>query len=343
MDLTCGTGVVTGALGLDAAGTTALLALAGRAPSLHNRQPWRFGLHPDRIELRADRTRRLPAADPTDRELRMGCGAALFTLRLGLTGSGVRPLVSRLPDPEDPDLLAVVRHGGTVRATPEQQRLLEAVPHRRTHRRPFHDAPVSRPARFALRRAAIDEGAWLQLVTDAGQLGALGRLAREAHGRQLADPAFRAEAAAWTGLGPGHDEGVPASAAGPVPPPDGDRAWRDGDDSGDGDGDGRPRPAPAAFEPDRLIAVLSVHADGPREELRAGEALQRVLLTAAAEGMSASFLSQLVEVPGVREQAGRLLGGGSGPPQAVLRLGHGAPVPATPRRAPGRSVQPADP
>ncbi|MEJ8279058.1 Acg family FMN-binding oxidoreductase [Pseudonocardia spirodelae] len=332
MEALCRTGTVTGALGLDAGRTAEVLATATRAPSLHNSQPWRFRLHPDRIELLADRERRPAVADPTGREMRIGCGAALFTLRLALAGQGIRPIVTRFPDRHRHDLVAVVRHGGTVHPGPDQRRLLEAVPRRRTNRRPFRDTEVTAPVRSALRRAAFEEDAWLHLVTDDDERRALGRLAREAHRLQLADPAFAAELAAWTGHDGKRDDGVPASAGGPCPPPNQPWVVRDFG------GDSRPRPAPAAFENDPLIAVLTVHSDGPREELRAGEALQRVLLTATTEGLSASFLSQLVEVPDVRERTRRLIAG-SRPPQVVLRLGHGVPVPPTPRRAPADVVE----
>ena len=39
------------------------------APSSHNTQPWRLALSDNRIELYADRARRLPVIDPEDREL----------------------------------------------------------------------------------------------------------------------------------------------------------------------------------------------------------------------------------------------------------------------------------
>jgi hypothetical protein len=59
--------------------------------------------------------------------------------------------------------------------------------------------------------------------------------------------------------------------------------------------------------------------------------MQRVLLTATAEGLTASFLSQLIEVDRAREELRRLIGGPRGP-QVVLRIGRGWPVSATPRR-----------
>ena len=311
-------------LGLDDDQVRAVLALAGRAPSLHNTQPWRFRLYPDAIELHGDPTRQLPVADPTGRELRIACGAALFTLRLALLGLGIRPLVSVQPDRARPDLLATVRHGGTKPLTPELRLLRDAVPRRQTNRRPFTDVTVPTPVRHALRRAAMEEGAWLHLVTDPAQRLTLGRLARDAHTRQVHDPAFSAELAAWTGHDGDRDDGVPASAGGPLPSPN--QTWVTRDFTGESaTGKG------AVFETDPLIGVLSVHSDGPREEIRAGQALQRVLLTATVHGVAVSFLSQLVEEPETRERARRQISG-TRPPLVVLRMGHGLPAGRAPAR-----------
>ena len=73
--------------------------------------------------------------------------------------------------------------------------------------------------------------------------------------------------------------------------------------------------------------------------MQVGQALQRVLLTATAAGLATSFLSQVVEVPQTREELRRLIGG-TRPPQAVLRIGHGWPVAATPRREAGDLLMP---
>ena len=45
-----------------------LIASAGRAPSLHNSQPWRFRLDGDVLELRADPQRAMRVSDPEARE-----------------------------------------------------------------------------------------------------------------------------------------------------------------------------------------------------------------------------------------------------------------------------------
>ena len=317
---------IPSSLGLNPDQVQDVLATAGRAPSLHNSQPW--GFHPTRhaIELHADPRRALPVADPDGRELRMAGGAALFTLRLALHAHGIRPTVTLFPDRDRPDVLATVRHGGSRPPTPEQDRLLRAVTAWRTNRHPFTDEPVALPEQHALRRAALDEGSWLHIVDDPDQRATLRTIVGHAHRTQMDDPAFLAELAAWTTTEPARQDGVPAAAGGALPEPQDRWVLRDFTD-----GTGLGRVQGKDFERDPLIAVLTSHLTGRTAEVQAGQALQRVLLTATASGLATSFLSQVVEVAASREELRRLIGG-TRPPQAVLRIGHGWPVVATPRR-----------
>lgn len=308
------------ALGLEPDQVEDVLTTASRAPSLHNSQPWRFRLDLGVIELQLAPDTRLPVIDPDGREQRIACGAALFNLRLALAGLGVRPIVTVLPDRARPELIAEIRHGGRKRPTPDQLGLLRAVPRRRTNRRPFSDEPVSPGELQLLRRAALEEGAWLHVVDEPRQRRDVRELAARAHRAQMADPAFREELHRWTGVGPDRLDGVPATAGGPLPP----AGWLMRDFAGNGASLHR------AFEDEPLIAVLSSHLSGQAAEIGVGQALERVLLAATAEGLAVSFLSQVVEVPGTREQLRRLVRGMQ-PPQAVLRIGRGWPVPATPR------------
>jgi hypothetical protein len=319
---------VPAALGLSPDQVASLLTAASRAPSLHNSQPWRFHVRPQVIELWADPERRLPAADPTGREQRLACGAALFNLRLALHGLGIRPLVTLHADGERPELLASVRFGGRRPPTPVQRQLLAAVPRRRTNRLPFTDDPVTSGERAVLHKAAMEEGAWLHLVDDQQERSVVACLAAEAHALQRADPAYQAEVARWTAVTPGRDDGIPARTG----------EWRPGaherwvmrDYTG---GQGRSNTsAGIPFEREPAIAVLTSYALGPYGDVIAGQAMQRVLLTATVEGLTTSFLSQLIEVERAREQLRRLIGGPRGP-QVVLRIGRGWPVPATPRRS----------
>jgi hypothetical protein len=231
-----------------------------------------------------------------------------------------------LPDRDRPGLLAEVRHGGTAPVTPEIARLLAAVPQRRTNRHPFSEVPVAPPQQQELCGAAAAEGGMLHLVHDPLARRELSDLARRAHRTQMADPAFRAELAAWTGTPADRPDGVPVSAGGPLPAEQDQLVLRDFTA-----GAGRGRVPGKDFEDEPLVAVLTATFTGPAGEVQAGEALQRVLLTATADGLAMSFLSQLVEVPDVRDDVQRLIAT-LRPPQVVLRVGYGWPTTRTPRR-----------
>ena len=59
-----------------------------RAPSAHNAQPWLLDYATDRIELRFDSARELPAGDPTRRDLFLSLGALVEAVLIAATGAG---------------------------------------------------------------------------------------------------------------------------------------------------------------------------------------------------------------------------------------------------------------
>ncbi|MFJ8962534.1 Acg family FMN-binding oxidoreductase [Lentzea sp. NPDC102401] len=314
---------VPAALGLAPEEVHRVLEAASLAPSVHNAQPWLFRVLPDRIELHPDSRRRLPATDPDDRELRLSCGAALFNLRLALQGAGVRPLVSMVPGQGAPGALAIVRRGGTAEPDDEQRALLKAVPRRRTNRKPFHEAPVDPRQRHELVRAAELEHSWLHVIASPKDRAQLKKFVQQAHEIQLRDENVQAELASFTGHRPHATDGIPTDSAGVRPELQDEWVFRNFQ--------GPERKPGKDYESDPLVVVLCSFYDGPLGELQAGQAMQRVLLAATARGLSASFLSQPVEVRSVREQLRSSLGDML-VPQTVLRLGYSTPVPPTPRR-----------
>ena len=134
---------------------------------------------------------------------------------------------------------------------------------------------------------------------------------------------YRAELAAWTRLDDVSGDGVPVVAGGPSPEPHDLLAQRDFG--------GRPRAPGRDFEAEPLVAVLGTVGDTPIDQLVAGQALQRVLLTGTDAGLATSLLSQPIEVPSARERLRTALGR-SGSPQMVIRIGYGEPASGTPRR-----------
>jgi hypothetical protein len=71
--------------------------------------------------------------------------------------------------------------------------------------------------------------------------------------------------------------------------------------------------------------------DTPADWLRAGQALDRLLLRAAARWVFASLQSQPIESPRHRRVI-RALAGGHGHPQLLLQFGRANTAAATPRR-----------
>jgi nitroreductase len=312
---------MTAALGLSVDEVGEVLERASLAPSVHNSQPWRFLVRAEQIELHADH--HFPAIGLARRELRLSCGAALMNMRLALQHFGIRPMVTLFPGSAAPGALAVVRHGGFTEPTSETDALLRAVPRRRTNVRPFGRSPVPESARLLLVRAAAQERGWLHVVSDREERAWLCELIKRADRLQQADPVHQAELAAWTGCREGNDGVAPEPARRSRPRPEDEWVLRD---FAPGEKD-----AQQPFESDPFIVVVCSFYDDQVAELRAGQALQGVLLYAATEGLSATFIPQPVQVPSVRDDLRRLLGG-TLIPHIVLRIGYGSPVPATPRR-----------
>jgi nitroreductase len=314
------------ALGLSESATRQVVSAAGMAPSLFNTQPWQFRLSPDRIEVHTDLGRRLIGHDPEDRELRIACGAALFNLRLALHAHGVTPVVTVEPG-DLPEALAVIRRGPVSVQSRDDAALHQAITRRRTNRQPFLDAPTPASDRRLLIRAAAEEHAVLHVMSDHAGRSELRAIVAAADQRQRDTAVCQAELDAWTGFGNTRPDGVPLAAAGPKPEPEAPWASRD---LGHGLSRVRVLGRPVRTQP--MVVVLATISDRPADQVQAGQALQRVLLNATALGLTASFLSQPIEVTEQHRQLATLLANRLHP-QAILRLGFSPPVTAaTPRR-----------
>jgi nitroreductase len=306
---------------------------AVRAPSMLNSQPWRFRLRGTTVEVLTDGRRRLPVADPAGWGVRIACGAALFNLRLAFAVHGTPARVTLRPDPTDPSLLARVEPGPSRPATPMERQLFAAVETRHSNRSPYWPDPVPADVRAKLIDAARAEGAWLDLLVGTGPVAAVAEIAQAASRVLHRDPAYRREMAEWVRPAPAPD-GVPTASGGPSPQPYDllpNRPFSD-----------QPRAPGRDFEPEPLVGVLGSAGNTAGDQLIAGQALQRVLLTAADAGLAAQMLSQPIEVVAAREQL-RVALGRFGSPQMVLRFGYGQPGNATPRRPVDEVIEVATP
>ncbi len=303
-----------------------LVTVATRAPSLHNTQPWRFKARDDAVELYADADRQL-REDPAGREMLISCGAALFGLRMAVRSLGYLPDVELFPEPAAPRLLARVRPGRAEPMTALEQRMLRAVPHRHTHRGPFEPDPLPAGLLPRLRDHAAAEGATLTVVAaGSGQRELAAILADWGNGRHL-DPVARAEVLRWTREGGARArDGVPAEAFPATPRREDGRVPQRDFDVGRGVG-----LLPSGGPPAPVTAVLTTRGDGPEDWLRAGQALQRVLLHAASQWVFADLQTRPLLTTSTRVliQARLAL---PGLPQMLLGLGVARTTRPTARR-----------
>ncbi|OIJ91736.1 nitroreductase [Streptomyces sp. MUSC 14] len=309
---------------------TALVRDAGAAPSLHNTQPWTFRYLRERgvLRLYADLRRTLPRTDPDNRGLHIGCGAALLNLRVAAAAAGLAPVVRLLPDPACPEFLAEVALCGAGTPDAALTRLSPAIQRRHSSRVPYRDEEIPALLRDRLYEAARAEGAHLEFP-GAWHVQSILELVRDAEGREALDPDMREETARWTRTEPsdsgGAADGIATDAFGPrqygTSAPVRDFAA------------GRPVPGRgwAPFEKHPNIALLGTTHDQPAHWLRAGQALERVLLQATTDGLVTSVTSQPLEWPEIR-WAVRDPGSAMAHVQMVIRLGHGPEGPASPRR-----------
>jgi Nitroreductase family len=315
-----------------------IVAAAVWAPSVHNTQPWRFTVgseQPSRqISLHADPERGLAVADPDGRELMISCGAALFNVRLALRSLGYVPETDVLPDPGQPTLVARVSWQERAVADEFERRLFSQVRRRRTHRGAFDPEPLPPDLLAALRGSAAKDGATLRIVADDGRRAALAAAVETAEHELRRDGERLRELARWTPApGSACYDGVPATSY--PARAEHTEPYFPGRDFARGHGWGLPPLSPAtSIRAAGVAGVLATTADRPADWVNAGQALQRILLTASACGAAVALHSQPLELAWLREFIRTQLSDGAYP-HLVLRFGMVTQVAVSVRRDPG--------
>lgn len=309
----------------DAETMRSALLLGNRAPSVHNTQPWIWRVGEQSLYLYANQDLNLPHTDPDARDLMLSCGAALNHCMVALAALGWQCRIHRLPNPAEPDHLAVIELH-RYPASETDVALAAAIPRRRTDRRNYSWWSVPQRDIALMGARAARAGVTLRRV-DA--LDNLKSIVADAAWRHRTDYDYLTELSTWSGRY-ASTAGVPARSA---PQPDATAAIPARSFAG----------AVLAQSPDAdptednaIVIALGTAEDDTMARLRAGEATSLVLLTATAAGLASCPITEPLEITETREEVQADVFGGEAYPQMLLRIGwapvNADPLPYTARR-----------
>jgi nitroreductase len=309
-----------------------LVRYAVLAPSSYNTQPWKFEIHDDGIAVYADYSRRLPVADPGNRELLMGVSAAVMNLRVVAEHFrfGCRVDYYTSDDSEKPLAFVYLAQGVNISSSyGNLGSLFSAITTRHTNRNPFLITRIPDSVLLQLRTLDEESQANLFFSTDGKVNQSVADLVALADRKLQADPTYRRELAEWTRpnwtqkpdgmIGASFGVGGVKSALRPWATKVLDLGrWRAAADMN------------LCGQAPGLIVLYG--EDSVPVWLRSGELLQRLLLSITRQGLQYGFFNMPIEVPELRVQLRGLLGL-SAWPQLLLRLGYCLTEPApSPRR-----------
>jgi hypothetical protein len=308
------------------------VTVAGRAPSIHNTQPWHWRVRGPVADLWADTRRQLHVTDPDRRLLVLSCGAALHHAQVALAAAGVAFDLALMPSPNEPLHLARITHTGAGANAADATRLRNSIAARRTDRRALTDEPVPAAAFDAFRGVAERFDIGLEALNRHQVVELAGAVAR-AQRDELHAEAARRELDMLMGIDPTEPVGIPDANI-PQRPTILTVPMRDF---------GHVGTLPIDDYHDYVATYAILHAldDNPVGWLHAGQALSAVWLDATEFNIAVLPLSLAVEQPVTRQMLDHMIGPDRHA-QITLRLGisDGAQptAPATPRLPPAVTV-----
>lgn len=166
------------------------------APNPHNRQPWLVRLDgDDALTLFVDLGRRLPATDPFDRQITIGCGAFLELLSIAALEDGYRAEISGFPEGEDLKTLDR-RPVATVRFAKDagsRDPLFAQILQRRSNKEVYEPRDVANEALEALAAAGRLPGQTSSTTGNTPLAARLRELTWRAHVKEVTTPVANQE------------------------------------------------------------------------------------------------------------------------------------------------------
>jgi hypothetical protein len=302
-----------------------LVRYATLAANGHNTQPWKFAIKENAIEIHPDYTRRLPAVDPSDRELWISLGCALENLLVAARASGYAADVTY---PDQADFIHIQLTAESALRSP----LFDAIPLRQSTRAVYDGQPIKNADLDHMQAMPLEPGVALRYVLNPTDMQLVSEYISQGNLRQYADTAFIEELATWLRFNKKEalaslDGLYTRSSGNPEVPRWLGKLFLAGTQP--------QQQADADIKRLRSSAgavVVASESDDKATWVRTGQVYERLALTMTSRNIKSAFLNQPIEVAHIRGQFQRAIGLGNALPQLLVRFGYANAMPRSLRR-----------
>ncbi len=301
-----------------------LLGYAILAPSTFNTQPWKFMIREQELMVFADMNRWLKISDADLRELYISVGCALENFLIAARHFGFASTVSYFPQGDGSDLVAILRLSSSgLHPGEEDELLFKMIPLRQTRRGTYEGRRIGEQDLKRLLSIPLEEGIILHLTDSSEIMSKVGDLIFRADVVQYADWDYRRELGQWIGK---RVFGEPWLAAqiekiktiylnrG--------RKYAEADR--------------AEFLSASHLGIICSKENTRLMQVKVGQVFERLSLIATSLEIGVQPVSQVMEVPEIKEEFKDLLAAQflkkDEVPQHPFRLGYARPEEHTPRR-----------
>lgn len=225
------------------------------------------------------------------------------------------------PRPGNDDLIAEITLNPHGQPSPyRDQDLFEALPYRHTNRQTYEEQPIPQVDLQRLEECCAEEDIQLHITSDREIKCRVDELIVHTDALQFADPAWREELGYWIGQGAFGTSWL-MSKMGRLAVTYLNM------------GKNTARKDSELFMSSPVLAVLCSKENDRESQVKVGQVLERIWLTATASGIQLQPMNQILQIPELKEEAIRLIPL-PGLPQLTFQLGYAEPEKEhTPRRS----------
>jgi nitroreductase len=284
-----------------------LLNYAILAPSTYNSQPWKFNVSGSEIKVIADKSRWQQISDADKRELYLSLGCAIENLLIAADHFGYQRQVKYFPNSTRDDLVASVifNPGGK----PSDSMLFNAISASKTSTKPFEDRAVSEKDLQVIMNSSSIDGVDLYMTSDPEAKSRFRDLVLKADQSLYLSQDYKSELGYWLGQGVMGPTGIQAKIA------QMNVLFLDtGSDQARNDAE--------IVNSTAALGFISTEGNDKSSQIRAGQLLERIWLTATSMGMQIHPMGQALEVSQTKAELKGMLPQNGLYPQQAFCLGY---------------------